>query len=173
MILADTTNLILAGGSQPGLLLAGLAIADELRSLVPHARILFAGTETGDDCRQICRAGYEYVVLDPARASRALWGWRLPRTRWGEPQWLLNRTQPAAVVSLGGSLGESMGRAAVRLGLPLVLLEQRAAASRGTRRLAAKAQLLCQGFPFRNDAAWHVAGMIRDLISPGAKPCAA
>ena len=146
MILADTTNIVLAGGGEPGLLLAGLAIADELRSLVPHARILFAGAGTGSECRRICRSGYEYVALGATSESRTTRSWRLSWTRWGEPRLLLKRTQPAAVVVLGGTIGESVGRAATALGLPLVLLEQHASASRATRRLAARAQLICLGF---------------------------
>ncbi len=146
MILANTTNFVLAGGGEPGLLLAGLAIADELRASVPHARVVFAGSGTGPEVRRICRTGYEYVALGGACEDRPVRAWQWPWTRWGEPRLLLKRIRPAAVVSLGGAIGESVGRAAAGLRLPLVILEQHVSASLTTRRLAAKAQLICLGF---------------------------
>lgn len=146
MILANTTNFVLAGGGEPGLLLAGLAIADELRSSIPRSRIIFAGAGTGPEVRRICRAGYEYVALGGACEDRPGRAWQWPWTRWGEPRLLLKRTRPAAVVSLGGAIGEAVGRAAAGLRLPLAILEQHVSPSLATRRLAAKAQLICLGF---------------------------
>ncbi len=70
----------------------------------------------------------------------------MPWTRWSESRALLRRIRPAAVVSLGGGIGDSVGRAAAGLDLPLVLLEQHVTPSRAARRLAAKAQLICLGF---------------------------
>lgn len=169
MILANTTNFVLAGGSGPGLLLAGLAIADELRCLVPHARVIFAGGGTGDEVRRICRTGYEYVDMGTVCEGRLLRLWPPSWTRRGEPKLLLKRISPAAVVSLGGATGESVGRAAADLGLPLVVHQQHVSPSRAKRRLAAKARLIYS----RNDAAWHVAGMIRDLISAADRTCVA
>lgn len=146
MIQVSTTNFVFAGGSEPGLLLAGLAIADELRAIVPHARFLFAGSGTAEECRRICHAGYEYVAFGNPPESRQTRAWRLPWTSWGEPRRLLKRTRPAAVVSLGGAIGETVGRAAIGLGLPLAVLEQHVTVSRATQRLATKARVVCLGF---------------------------
>jgi len=146
MIQVSTTNFVLAGGSEPGLLLAGLAVADELRAIIPHARFLFAGSGTAEECRRICHAGYEYVAFGNPPESRQSRTWRLPWAGWGEERRLLKRSRPAAVISLGGGIGESVGRAAAALGLPLAVLEQHAAVSRATRRLAPKAHLVCLGF---------------------------
>jgi UDP-N-acetylglucosamine--N-acetylmuramyl-(pentapeptide) pyrophosphoryl-undecaprenol N-acetylglucosamine transferase len=146
MIQVNTTNFVFAGGGEPGVLLAGLAIADELRAIVPHARFLFAGSGMGEECRRICHAGHEYVAFGLAPESRASRAWRLPWTGWGEERRLLQRARPAAVVSLGGSIGEAVGRAAAGLGLPLAALEQHVTVSRATRRLATKAHVICLGF---------------------------
>ncbi len=146
MIQVNTTNFVFAGGSEPGLLLAGLAIADELRAIVPHARFLFAGSGAEDECRRICHAGYEYVAFGIPPHLRPSRAWRWPWTGWGEERRLLKRTRPAAVISLGGAIGESVGHAAAGLGLPLAVLEQHVTASRATRRLATKAAVVCLGF---------------------------
>jgi len=146
MIQVNTTNFVFAGGSEPGLLLAGLAIADELRAIVPHARFLFAGSGAEDECRRICHAGYEYVAFGIPPHQRPSRAWRWPWTGWGEERRLLKRTRPAAVISLGGAIGESVGHAAAGLGLPLAVLEQHVTASRATRRLATKAAVVCLGF---------------------------
>jgi UDP-N-acetylglucosamine--N-acetylmuramyl-(pentapeptide) pyrophosphoryl-undecaprenol N-acetylglucosamine transferase len=146
MIQVNTTNFVLAGGSEPGLVLAGLAIADELRALVPHARFLFAGSGAEDECRRVCHAGYEYVAFGTPPNRRQPGAWRWPWAGWGEERRLLRRTRPAAVISLGGAIGESVGRAAAGLGLPLAVLEQHVTASRATRRLASKAAVVCLGF---------------------------
>lgn len=180
MIQVNATNFVLAGGSEPGLLLAGLAIADELRALVPHARFLFAGSGTADECRRICHAGYEYVAFGSPPESRRSRGWRLPWTGWGEERHLLKRIRPAAVISLGGRIGEKVGQAAAGLGLPLAVLEQHGTASRATRRLVSKAAVVCLGFEetrhegqLRTGAARQVASMVRDLVSPAAQACVA
>jgi UDP-N-acetylglucosamine--N-acetylmuramyl-(pentapeptide) pyrophosphoryl-undecaprenol N-acetylglucosamine transferase len=146
MIQVNATNFVLAGGSEPGLLLAGLAIADELRAIVPHARFLFAGSGAADECRRVCHAGYEYLALGSPPESRRSRAWRLPWTGWGEERRLLKRIRPAAVISLGGAIGESFGHAAAGQGLPLAVLEQHVTASRATRRLATKAAVVCLGF---------------------------
>ena len=146
MIQVNTTSFVLAGGGHPGLLLAGLGIADELRAIVPNSRFLFAGAGMAEECRQICQAGHEYVALGFPPESRRSRRWRWPWAARGEERRLLERTRPAAVISLGGTIGESVGRAAGALGRPLVVLEQQLALSRATRRLAAQARVICLGF---------------------------
>jgi len=194
MMQGATTNFVLAGGSEAGLLLTGLAIADELRALVPQARFLFSGSGAADECRRVCHAGYEYLAFGSPPNSRRAWRW--PWSGRGEERRVLKRLQPAAVISLGGAIGETIGNAAAGLGLPLAVLEQRAAASPATQRLAAKASLVCLGFeetrhrlaakcpvrvtgipvarPATAEAGWlgaaaHVADLIRDLVSCEAR----
>ena len=146
MIQVDTKSFVLAGSGEPGLLLAGLAIADELQAIVPHSRFIFAGAGAAEECRIVCRAGYEYVAFGRSAESRRSRIFRWPWAARGEPRRLLQRIQPAAVVALGGTMGESVGRASVGLGFPLAVLEPRITASRATRRLAATARVVCLGF---------------------------
>jgi UDP-N-acetylglucosamine--N-acetylmuramyl-(pentapeptide) pyrophosphoryl-undecaprenol N-acetylglucosamine transferase len=162
----QTTNFFLAGGGEPGLLLAGLAIADELSALVPQARFLFGGSGAADECRRVCHAGHEYVAFGNPPDSRRSRMWRWPWSGRGEERRVLERLQPAAVISLGGAIGETIGHAAATLGLPLAVLEQRVAASPATQRLAAKASLVCLGFEQTRHR--QVAGMIGELVSCGA-----
>ncbi len=142
----ETTSFVLAGGGEPGLLLAGLAIADELQALVPQARFLFGGSGAADECRRVCHAGYEYVAFGNPPDSRRAPRWRWPWSGRGDVRRVLERLRPAAVITVGGAIGEAIGNAAAKLGLPLAVLEQRVAASPATQRLASKASLVCLGF---------------------------
>jgi UDP-N-acetylglucosamine--N-acetylmuramyl-(pentapeptide) pyrophosphoryl-undecaprenol N-acetylglucosamine transferase len=59
----------------------------------------------------------------------------------------LDAQHVAAVVGLGGYASVPMARAAIRRGVPLVLLEQNAVAGKATRWLAHSATMVCAGLP--------------------------
>jgi UDP-N-acetylglucosamine--N-acetylmuramyl-(pentapeptide) pyrophosphoryl-undecaprenol N-acetylglucosamine transferase len=146
MILSDTTNILIAGGGASDVLLPGLAVADELRDLVPRSRIIFAGSGSASEYRQIRDAGYEYLVAGGdhnLRWSRDL----LHRLLGPSPErQILKQTRPSLVLSMGGEVGESMGRVAAKMAVPLVVFEPYVELSQTTRRLAPSADLVCLGF---------------------------
>ncbi len=146
MILSDTTNIVIAGGGTSDVLLPGLAVADELRDLVPRSRIIFAGSGRASEYRQIRDCGYEYLVAGThhdLRWSRDL----LHRLIGSRPErQILKQTRPAMVLSMGGEVGESVGRVAARMAVPLVVFEPYVELSQTTRRLAPSADLVCLGF---------------------------
>ncbi len=146
MILSDTTNILIAGGGTSDVLLPGLAVADELRDLVPRARIIFAGSGSASEYRTVRDAGYEYLAAGAThdlRWSREL----LQRLIGPSPErQILKQTRPAIVLSMGGEVGESMGRVASRMAVPLVVFEPFVELSQTTRRLASSADLVCLGF---------------------------
>ena len=146
MIQVNTTNFVLAGGSEPGLLLSGAG--DRRRAACHRAarpisvcRLRCGGRMPADlPCRlRVCGLWH-------SAGQSSVAGLALPWTGWGEERRLLKRIRPAAVISLGGAIGESVGHAAAGLGLPLAVLEQHVTASRATRRLATKAAVVCLGF---------------------------
>ncbi len=143
-------HVVFAGGGTGGHLFPGLAVAERLLAEVPLLRITFAGGGGPFERRQVAAAGFDYLPLRcqplPRRlrsllsfVARNLEGYRQAKRFLG--------AQPAsAVVGLGGYGSVPMARAAVREGIPLVLLEQNAVPGRATRWLASSATLVCTAF---------------------------
>ena len=146
MILPSTTNIVIAGGGTTDVLLPGLAVADELRTLVPRARIIFAGSGSSTEYQQIRDAGYEYQVA--GSYHDAPWGRGIIHRLIGPSpeRQVLTKARPAVVLSMGGEVGEAVGRTASRMGLPLIVFEPHVHLSHATRRLAPMADLICLAF---------------------------
>jgi len=131
-------------------LFPGLAVAERLVADWPHARITFAGGGKLLERRLVAAAGFDYIQL---RCRR--WPRRLRDT----VPFLLNNVagyraavrylrwhRVAVVVGLGGYASVPMARAAVRCGVPLMLLEQNVVPGRATRWLAPSAAMVCTAF---------------------------
>jgi UDP-N-acetylglucosamine--N-acetylmuramyl-(pentapeptide) pyrophosphoryl-undecaprenol N-acetylglucosamine transferase len=144
---AHTSHILFAGGGTAGHLFPGLAVADELKRAAPHLRISFAGSGKFFESEHVGRAGYKYVTVPcrplPRKAIETLrflpdnvHGYYAART-------LLRDERVSLVVGLGGYASVPAARAAARLGVPYVLLEQNAVPGRATRWLAPGAALVC------------------------------
>jgi len=143
-------HIVFSGGGTGGHLFPGLAVAQRLLGEVPQLEITFVGGGRPFERRQVAAAGFEYLPL-PCRP--------LPRTLrdvfpfvtdslhgYREARRFLDDTHVSAVVGLGGYASVPMARAAIRAGVPLVLLEQNAVPGRATRWLAPAAALVCTAF---------------------------
>ena len=141
---------LFAGGGTGGHLFPGIAVAEELLSRCPNARLCFAGSERDVERRIVAEAGYQHVTL-PAPPST--WIRRRP-VRFLLRYWkarrsagaLLEQLQPAAIVGLGGFASVPVVVAARRRGIPIVLLEQNAVAGRATQWLSRYADAVCHSF---------------------------
>jgi UDP-N-acetylglucosamine--N-acetylmuramyl-(pentapeptide) pyrophosphoryl-undecaprenol N-acetylglucosamine transferase len=140
-------HIVFAGGGTCGHLFPGLAVAEQLAKDLPATRITFAGTGRDFERQHVRQAGFDYLAV-PCRP--------FPRNAMQVPRFLadhlagywtarrfLRRARVDRVVGLGGYASVPMARAAVSLGIPLVLLEQNAVPGRATRWLAASASLVC------------------------------
>lgn len=143
-------NLIFAGGGTAGHLVPGLAAAEQLVREVPGLRILFATIGKPIERELVDAAGFELVAI-PCRPGPRRWRDALP-CAWHNlrgylrAERLLKRLRPRAVVGLGGYASVPVASAAVRRGVPLVLLEQNVVPGRATRHLAPWAQAVCTAF---------------------------
>lgn len=144
---ASHDHIVFAGGGTAGHLFPGLAVAEELRLQLPQARITFAGTGKSFESGHVQRAGFKYAALpcrplprNPLEAVRFvaenLSGYYAARR-------YLRDTKATLVVGLGGYASVPAARAAARLNLPYVLLEQNAVPGRATRWLAGAATAIC------------------------------
>ena len=140
-------HIVFTGGGTGGHLFPALAVAELLVRDLPEMRITFAGKGNHFERAHVAAAGFEYLPLRCAPAPRS------PRavlsfiagnlTGYRTAQRFLARQNAAIVVGLGGYASFPMGFAAVRRGVPLVLLEQNAVPGRATRWLAPSAKLVC------------------------------
>ncbi len=143
---AKPIPIVFCGGTRAAHLAAGLAVADELAKLIPAARMIF--TASGRHLTTpVEAAGYQRRAV----SGRGEWtgAVRFLTHRWSDyhaaRRWL-RKIEPAVVVGLGGGDGVPVARAAVRMGVPLVVLEADVAPSSVTRSLSRWASLVCVGF---------------------------
>lgn len=143
-------HVVFAGGATAGHLFPGLTVADQLRRETPGVRITLAGSGRPFERAHVAAAGLDYLPLRCRAAPRRLWQWPgfLLDNLAGycQARQFLHTQRAAAVVGLGGFASVPMARAAVSLGIPLVLLEQNALAGRATRWLARHAAAVCLAF---------------------------
>lgn len=144
-------HIVLAGGGTAGHLFPGLAVARRLTELSPGLRITFAGPGKPLEQRHVPGAGFEYLMLPcqpwPQRLHDVLGFLGDNLAGYHAAGRFLVQESVAAVVGLGGYTSVPMARAAVRQGLPLVLLEQNVIPGRATRWLARSAAMICTAFP--------------------------
>ena len=148
--MADTEVFIFAGGGTGGHLFPGIAVAEELLHCRPAARAVFVGSHRQVERRIVCEAGFEHFAL-PVESTALLkrnplrfaWNnWRACRSAGR----LLDDLRPRAVVGLGGFASVPVVRAAAKVGVRSVLLEQNAIPGRATRFLARRASSVCLSF---------------------------
>src|SRR5438105_9658227 len=132
---------VIAGGGTGGHLYPGIAVARELLSRQPDARISFAGTARGIEARVVPREGFALVLIRSAglkgksivdRARGALLvpvglvdAWRIVSAR-----------RPDLVIGVGGYSSGPVVLAAALRGVPTMLLEQNAVPGLTNRLLA-------------------------------------
>jgi UDP-N-acetylglucosamine--N-acetylmuramyl-(pentapeptide) pyrophosphoryl-undecaprenol N-acetylglucosamine transferase len=151
-------HVVFSGGGTGGHLFPGLAVAQRLCQIRPKIRITFAGSGKPFEKEHVEAARFDYLAV-PSRA--------LPRRLSGVIPFLANnlagyrmagnfldRHQVAVVVGTGGYASAGMARAAIRRGIPLVLLEQNAVPGRATRWLARSAVVVCTAF---EEASQHLS----------------
>jgi len=134
-------RVVIAGGGTGGHLYPGIAVARELMTRRPDARITFAGTATGIEARVVPREGFS---LDLIR-SRGLKGKSIVDRIRGvvvlplsmlDARHIIATRQPNLVIGVGGySSGPVVLVAALR-GIPTLLLEQNAVPGLTNRLLA-------------------------------------
>lgn len=147
-------HIVFAGGGTGGHLFPGLAVAERLLGDVPTVQITFVGGSRRFEQELVTAAGFEYVALAcrprPQRLRDVFSFVAENVNGYREAARFLGREEVAAVVGLGGYTSVPMARAAVRRGVPLVLLEQNAVPGRATRWLAPAATLVCTAFEQAN-----------------------
>lgn len=146
----DRPTILFAGGGTGGHLFPGIAVADELRRIIPNADSVFAGSEREVECEIVATAGYDHHALSSPSSAllkrRPLRFLLEYRRACRQAKVIIASRQPAAVIGLGGFASVPLVLAARKLRVPIVLLEQNAVAGRATSRLARLADRVCHSF---------------------------
>lgn len=155
-------SIIFAGGGTAGHLFPALAAAEQVQRLAADARIVFAGSGRAIEQTHVAAAGFDYTALPSRPLPQSVGDW-VPFVvenlagYWAARR-LLADERAAVVVGLGGYASAPTARAALRLGIPLVLLEQNVLPGKATRWLARRAAAVC--------ATWAPA---KNHLPPGAR----
>ena len=143
-------HIVFSGGGTAGHLFPGLAVAEQLSAMIPRVRITFCGGGKPFERQTAANAGFDFFSLPsrplPHGAREAVSFVVENLAGYMAASRFLREEHVAAVVGLGGYVSVPMGRAAIRRGVPLVLLEQNAVPGRATRWLARRATLVCAAF---------------------------
>jgi UDP-N-acetylglucosamine--N-acetylmuramyl-(pentapeptide) pyrophosphoryl-undecaprenol N-acetylglucosamine transferase len=145
-----TPHIVFAGGTAPGHLYPGLAVAAHLVERIPDAAITFIGGNRPLDQHLIRAAGFKFAGV-PARQEpeNLLHAVRFVTDNiagYWAARWFLKENKVSAVIGLGGAACAPAVRAGVSRGLPTVMLEQNVVPGRVTRWLARSVSTVCAGF---------------------------
>lgn len=137
---------VLSGGGTAGHINPALALAEELQRRGDE--VLFAGTPNGVESRLVPEAGIPFTAFEaagfnrnhPTSLIRAL---RLMAKGTKAAQRWFAEVQPDVVVGFGGYVSLAVGRAARKMGIPVVIHEQNSVMGLTNRDLARHAQAVC------------------------------
>lgn len=140
-----------AGGGSGGHISPGLAIAERLRELAPHARLLFLCSTRAIDATMLAEADAPFYPLRAAPMSarplafvRFVAAFRRARA---EAEEIIERERVTQLVALGGFVAAPAAAAAVRRHVPVTLVNLDAHPGRANRWLASRSDRVLSAVP--------------------------
>lgn len=139
-------RVVLTGGGTAGHINPALALAEELQSR--GVEVLFAGTPQGVESKLVPQAGIPFTAFEaqgfnrnhPTSIVKALY--LMEKGTAAAKKWF-REIEPVAVVGFGGYVSLAVGRAAEKLGIPVVIHEQNSVMGLTNKDLARHAQRVC------------------------------
>lgn len=144
-------RVIISGGGTGGHIFPALSIADKLKELNPHTKILFVGAEGKMEMEKVPAAGYEIVGLPVAGLQRKLTlsnlslPFKVIRSI-RKARRILKEFKPDVVVGVGGFASAPLLWAAGRLHIPSVIQEQNGYAGLTNKIVAKNAESICVAY---------------------------
>lgn len=145
-------GIIFSGGGTGGHIYPAISIAQKIKSMVPHARILFVGAEGRMEMEKVPAAGFEIKGLPIVGFQRKqiLKNIRLPFLLWKSIRkagQILDDFKPHVVVGTGGYASGPLLWMAGRKNIPFIIQEQNGFPGITNKILASKAHKICTGYP--------------------------
>ena len=146
-----TLKVILSGGGTGGHIFPAVAIANEIKRLVPSAEILFVGALGKMEMEKVPAAGYKIIGVPIAGLQRKLTlaNLKLPFLILKSlflTRKIINEFKPDVVVGTGGYASGPLLRAATAKGIPVLLQEQNSYAGITNKILSKKASKICVAY---------------------------
>lgn len=144
-------RVILSGGGTGGHIFPAIAIANEIKKMVPQAEILFVGAEGRMEMEKVPAAGYRIVGLPIAGLQRRLTlsNLKLPflivRSLMKTKK-ILSEFRPHVVVGTGGYASGPLVRTASARGIPALIQEQNSYAGITNKLLGRRASRVCVAY---------------------------
>jgi UDP-N-acetylglucosamine--N-acetylmuramyl-(pentapeptide) pyrophosphoryl-undecaprenol N-acetylglucosamine transferase len=145
------TKIILSGGGTGGHIFPAVAIANELKKLIPDCKILFVGALGRMEMEKVPKAGYEIIGLPIAGLQR-----RLALSNLSFPfkliaslmkaRGIIKSFSPDVVIGTGGYASGPILRAATNKGIPTLIQEQNSFAGITNKILGAKVNKICVAY---------------------------
>ena len=142
---------IISGGGTGGHIFPAVAIANEIRRLLPGADILFVGANGRMEMTRVPEAGYQIVGLDITGLQRRLtpqnllFPVRVFRSVRAAGK-LIEQFHPDAVVGVGGYASAPVLLAATSRGIPSLIQEQNSYAGLVNKLLARRVSKICVAY---------------------------
>ena len=144
-------KVILSGGGTGGHIFPAVAIANEIKKMVPHADILFVGALGKMEMEKVPAAGYKIIGVPIAGFQRkfTLSNLKLPFLiiqSLLKTKKIINDFKPNVVVGTGGYASGPLLKAATSKGIPALLQEQNSYAGITNKILSKKAAKICVAY---------------------------
>lgn len=144
-------KVVIAAAGTGGHINPGIAIANKIMEKEPDSTIIFIGTPRGLENDLVPRAGYELKTIDAYGINRKINLDNIKRLykttkSVGEAKKILKEFKPDVVIGTGGYICVSVGIAANRLKIPIVLHESNAFPGVAIKLLSKKAKAVLLGF---------------------------
>jgi len=144
-------KVILSGGGTGGHIFPAIAIANELKKLVPDAEILFVGATGRMEMEKVPAAGYKIIGVPIIGFQRRLaWSnFKLPFLiikSLIKTKSIVRQFKPNVVVGTGGYASAPLLRAATAKGIPALIQEQNSYAGITNKILSKKVNRICVAY---------------------------
>ena len=144
-------RIIISGGGTGGHVFPAISIADELKSRLDNADILFVGAKGRMEMEKVTEAGYNIIGL-PVEGFRR--GFSLANFKvvlklfisLNMARKIIQEFRPVVVVGVGGYASGPILRSAARRGIPTLIQEQNSYAGLTNRLLAKGARKVCVAY---------------------------
>jgi len=146
---------IISGGGTGGHIFPALAIANQIKKIVPDADILFIGAKNKMEMIRVPQAGYPIEGLDIYGINRSLSlsafisNLKLPfllLKTWRKVKKIIKQFNPDAVIGVGGFASGPALRAAASLGIKTLIQEQNSYPGITNKLLSKKANKICVAY---------------------------
>lgn len=144
-------RVVIAAAGTGGHINPGIAIANKIMEKEPDSKILFIGTERGLENDLVPRAGYKLKKIDAYGINRSIDLDNIKRLyktikSISQAKKILAEFKPEVVIGTGGYICISVGQAASKLNIPIILHESNAFPGVAVKLLAKRTEKLLVGF---------------------------